>query len=68
MTKISNINLEFFNLKTEIYYSNYAASTDTVNKTVTIISRPIENLTSSYKTKDISLVQQQQVAQAIKQE
>lgn len=68
MAQINDVNLELFHVRTETNFSNYAAEIDTINKTVTIISRPIENLSLAYRLKNVSIVKQQQITQSIRQE
>jgi hypothetical protein len=68
MTKVHDININFLNLKTELHFNNYAANTDTINKSVTIVSQPSEKIIPLYIIKDISLLQEKQITQAIRQE
>lgn len=67
MTIINNINIEFLNLKTEIYLNNYINNIDTVNNIITIISGPAENLIPIYSVKDIILAKNNQITQIIKE-
>lgn len=68
MTKISEINIDFLNVKTELHLNNSITNIDTINKIATIVSKPLEKVVPLYMIKDISLLQEKQITQAIRQE
>lgn len=68
MTKVNQINIDVLNVKAELYFSNFVTNIDTINKIVTIVSKPLQTVIPLYVIKDVSLLQEKQIAEAIRQE
>lgn len=68
MTKVNQINIDVLNVKAELHFSNFVTNIDTINKIVTIVSKPLQTVIPLYVIKDVSLLQEKQIAEAIRQE
>jgi len=66
MTKINSINIEFNIVSTELGFYNQLSSVDTINKIITISTKPKIDYIPKIETSEITLQTEKQVTQTTK--
>ena len=66
MTKINNIDIHFDTVLVELGFNNQLSNVDTINKIITISTKPKTDYIPKVTTSEISLQTEKQVAQTVK--